>query len=344
MPPLATVRDIAGIVEGEIEGPEDLQISGFGMLDEAKTGDLTFIGDVKHAKEWSSSIASAALVNRDLNLGDWSNPTKAVIRVQDADYAMIAILNEYVPDQHAHPPGIHPTAIVDPGATIGKNVYVGPYTVIDDGCIIGDESMIDSGVRLQHGVKIGRKCKIFSGVVIYHSCVLGDRVSLHAHVTIGADGFGYRPSPDGASLVKIPHIGNVVIEDDVEIGANSCIDRGKLGATSIGAGSKIDNLCQIGHNCRLGRCCILSGQVGVGGSTRIGDGAMIGGSAGIADHLVLGKGSKLAAGAGLMKDIPDGEIWGGIPAREARAAWREHLALRDLPNLARRVKQLMQKD
>ena len=342
MPLLATVRDIAGIVDGEIEGPDHLQIMGFGMLDEASSGDLTFVGDQKHANIWASSIASAALVNHGLDLGEWSNSTRAVIRVQDADHAMIAVLNELSSESNRPVAGIHPTAVVHADATIGSNVHIGPFAVIDAQCEIGDDSIIDSGVRLQHGVKVGRKCRLYSGVAIYSECELGDRIILHAHVVIGADGFGYRPSPDGSSLIKIPHVGKVVLGDDVEIGANTCIDRGKFGATSIGAGTKIDNLCQIGHNCRIGRCCILSGQVGVGGSTIIGDGAMIGGSAGIADHLVLGNGIKLAAGAGLMKNIPDGEIWGGIPARDARAAWREHLSLRELPNLARRIKKMMQ--
>ena len=341
---LATVRDIAGIVDGEIEGPEDLRILGFGMLDEATEGDLTFVGDGKHARNWAASNATAALVSHNLDLGEWSQATRAVIRVKNADHAMIVVLEELATSPELPTPGVDKNAVVHPSSQIGENVHIGPFAVIEADCKIGDGTIISSGVKLQQGVTIGKGCQLFSGVVIYHRCVLGDRVILHAHSVIGADGFGYRPSPDGTSLLKIPHIGNVVLGDDVEIGANSCIDRGKLGSTTIGAGTKIDNLCQIGHNCRIGRHCILSGLVGVGGSTRIGDGAMIGGSAGIADHLVLGNGIKLAAGSGLMRDIPDGEIWGGIPARDARSAWREHLSLRDLPSLSRRIKKMIDND
>lgn len=342
MPLLSTVSAIAELVDGKIEGPKDLQIQGFSMLNQAVEGDLTFVGDAKHARNWPESEATAALANEDLDLGDWAKTTRAVIRVHNADHAMIVVLEELSKSQNVPASGIDSHALVDPSAKIGKNVHIGPFSVIDADCEIGEGTIIDSGVRLQPGVKIGEHCRLYSGTVVYAESKLGNRVILHANAVIGADGFGYRPSQDGSTLVKIPHIGNTILADDVEIGANTCIDRGKLGSTYIGAQTKIDNLCQIGHNCQIGRGCILSGHVGVGGSTQIGDGSMIGGGAGIADHLVLGVGIKLAAGAGLMRDIPDGEIWGGTPARDARSAWREHVSLRDLPAITRKFKKMFQ--
>ena len=337
----ATVNEIAGIVDGDIEGSDHIAIEGFAMISLAGKGDLTFIGDSRHAKKWSTSNATAALVNRDLQLGEWDQTTKAVIRVANADHAMITVLHRYAEPLELPEIGVHETAVVHPSAVIGKDVRIGPCVVINANCVIGDGTSIESGTRLYRGVELGSHCRLNTGVVIYDHCQIKDRVALHANVVIGADGFGYRPCPEGNGLLKIPHIGNVVIESDVEVGANTCIDRGKFGATHIGQGTKIDNLCQIGHNCIIGRSCAISGHSGIAGSTTIGDGTFIGGGAGIADHMTVGSGVRIGAGSGVMNNIPDGETWAGFPAKESRKAMKEQLALRNLPEWSRRIKKLL---
>ena len=337
----ATIREIAGIVQGEIEGAEDLSVAGFVMLHEAGEGDLTFVGTGKHAKNWATSAATAALVSRDLDLGDWARDNRAVIRVDNADHALIDVLTRFSSDKSMPESGVHPSAMVSDAAELGSGVRVGPFAVISSGCRIGDNTVIESGVRIHENVRIGGDCHLHAGVVIREECELGDRVILHANVVIGADGFGYQPARDGSGLVKIPHLGNAVLGDDVEIGANSCVDRGKLGSTSIGNGTKIDNLCQVGHNCRIGAHCAISGLSGLGGSTTVGDGTLIGGGCGIADHLTIGRGVRLAARSGLMNDIPDGETWGGMPAKEIREAMKEILMIQRLPTLSRKIRSLL---
>ena len=337
----AIVKDVAGIVDGEIEGCDHLTIEGFAMMHLAGEGDLTFIGDSRHAKKWSTSNATVALANRNLDLGEWDHTSKAVIRIDNADHAMIMVLHHYAEPLELPEIGVHETAVIHPSVVLGKDVRIGPCVVIDANCSIGDDTSIESGTRLYRGVTLGKSCRLNTGVVIYDHCQIKDRVSLHANVVIGADGFGYRPCPEGNGLLKIPHIGNVVIESDVEVGANSCIDRGKFGATSIGQGTKIDNLCQIGHNCSIGRSCAISGHTGIAGSTTVGDGTLIGGGAGIADHMTIGSGVRIGAGSGVMNDIPDGETWAGFPAKESRKAMKEQLALRNLPEWSRRIKKLL---
>jgi UDP-3-O-[3-hydroxymyristoyl] glucosamine N-acyltransferase len=193
--------------------------------------------------------------------------------------------------------------------------------------------VLHAGVRLSAGVTLGADCVVHSNTVIRHDCTLGQRVILHQNVSVGADGFGYRPAPDGRGLVKVPHIGSVRIEDDVEIGAGTCIDRGKFGATVIGTGTKIDNLVQIGHNCRIGRCCIIVSGCGLAGSVVLEDGVILGGQVGIADGVRVGAGVQVGAKSGLMKDIPPGEKWLGVPADQASATLRQWAAIRKLPGL-----------
>ena len=336
----ATVNDIAAIVKGEILGPDHLALTGFVMLDQAGEGDLTFLGSVQHARDWAQSNATAALVNRDLDLGEWNQTSRAVIRVDNADHALVAVLNSFAEEPILPQEGIHSTALIDPTAKLGGNARIGPNVVIGPNCVIGDNAVLEAGVRLHHNVQLGSNAHLHTGVVIREHCILGDRVILHANVVIGADGFGYLPAPDGSGLVKIPHLGNVRIENDVEIGANSCVDRGKLGSTLIGMGTKIDNLCQIGHNCQIGRCCAISGLSGLAGSTTVGDGTLIGGGCGIADHLNIGRGVRLAARSGVITDVPDGATWGGFPAKDLKSVFKEHLMLQRLPALSRALKSL----
>ncbi len=341
----ATSEGLATLVGGELEGDPEAPIRGVEAVQWTVEGDLTFIGDARHARLWSECKASVALVGRDLELGEWSAKGRAVVRVDDADQAMITVLEalERIADAGRDRPevGVHPTATVDPTAVIGDDVAIGPHVVIGPRTEVGDACSIDAGTRIHADCRIGRGVEIHASVVIRERTTVGDGSILHAGVVLGSDGFGYRPTPDGQGIRKIPHLGQVEIGREVEIGANTCVDRGKFGATSIGDGTKIDNLCQIGHNCRIGRCVVMSGLSGIAGSSTVGDGAQIGGGCGIADHLNIGRGARLGARSGLMNDIPDGETWAGFPAQEMRAAMKEYAVLRRLPGWSKRLKELL---
>lgn len=342
----ATADALASLVNGELEGDHDAVISGIEALQWAAEGDLTFVGDARHARLWAECAASVALADRSLDLGDWQRAGRAVVRVDDADQAMITVLEtlERFADERRDRPaiGVHPTAEIDPTATIGAEVAIGAGTIIGPRTTICDGASIEAGVRIHADCRIGRGVVIHASVVIRERTIVGDGSILHAGVVLGSDGFGYRPSPDGRGIRKIPHLGHVEIGREVEIGANACIDRGKFGATSIGDGSKIDNLCQIGHNCRIGRCVVISGLTGIAGSCTVGDGAMIGGGCGIADHLRIGAGARLAARSGLMHDVPDGETWAGFPAHDIRQAMKEFALIRRLPEWSKKLKELLE--
>ena len=334
-----TTADLADLVSGELSGPGDVLIRGLEAVDRAGEGDLTFIADESWAAGWSECGASAALVSRHVDLPHPSpnGHPRAVIRVDDADTAMIAVLERFAPEVETLAEGVHATAVVDPSAVVDPTAVVGPQCCVAAGCRIGPRAILVAGVRLYRDVEIGEASVLHASVTVRERCVIGRRTTLHCGVAVGTDGFGYRPSATG--LVKVPHLGNVVIGDDVEIGANTCIDRGKFGSTTIGDGTKIDNLCQIAHNCRIGRSCALSGLVGLAGSVTIGDGTRVGGGVGVADHISIGRGVTIAAKSGVMNDIPDGETWAGVPAQERRIAMREAVAVRNLPDLIQRFRQ-----
>ncbi len=334
-----TTADLADLVSGELSGPGDVLIRGLEAVDRAGEGDLTFIADSAWAAGWSECGASAALVSRHVDLPHPSpnGHPRAVIRVDDADTAMIAVLERFAPEVETLAEGVHATAVVDPSAVVDPTAVVGPQCCVAAGCRIGPRAILVAGVRLYRDVEIGEASVLHASVTVRERCVIGRRTTLHCGVAVGTDGFGYRPSATG--LVKVPHLGNVVIGDDVEIGANTCIDRGKFGSTTIGDGTKIDNLCQIAHNCRIGRSCALSGLVGLAGSVTIGDGTRVGGGVGVADHISIGRGVTIAAKSGVMNDIPDGETWAGGPAPERRHALREAVAGRDNTDLHRTFRQ-----
>jgi UDP-3-O-[3-hydroxymyristoyl] glucosamine N-acyltransferase len=230
-------------------------------------------------------------------------------------------------------------AWVHPDARLGAGVRIGPHASVDRGAQIGDNVVLQPGVRIHADVIVGADSILHANTVVRHECVIGRRVILHQNVAIGADGFGYRPAPGGRGLLKMPHIGNVVIEDDVEIGANTCVDRGKFGSTVIGTGSKIDNLCQIAHNVRMGRCCVIAACAAIGGSVVFGDGVLMGGGVGVRDHVTLGSGAKIGGGSIVYSDVPAGASWAGFPADEAGLVKRQWVALKRLPELLRRLRE-----
>ena len=329
-------QQIADRVGGELSGQADLLITGVEQIDRAKPGHICFIRDAKFAAGWATSKASAVLANRDLPIEPGDG--QAVIHVEDADLALGAVLQLFAPKLSNPQLGIHPQATVAPTAQIGQKVAIGPHSVIAADCVIGDGCVIHPNVTILERCQIGAETVIWPGTVIRERCVIGSSCILHPNVTIGADGFGYRPTRGGDGLVKIPQIGIVRIGDEVEIGAGTCVDRGKFSATVIGDGTKIDNLCHIAHNCQIGRYCIVAGQVGLAGSVVVGDGVVMGGKAGVRDQVTIGRGAQIAAYAAVVKDVPPGEIHGGYPAREMRVALRENAAIRKLPDLIRKLK------
>ena len=338
--PSFTTAQLAEHLDTQVRGVESLKITGLNSLEEASSNELSFVGDERHARLSSGSKAGCIVVSAGLELPERSTlPT--ILVVENADLAMIRLLELFSPPAEETKAFIAPSAVIDAEAEIGQNVWVGEHCRIRRGCVVGDGTRLEGGVDLFEQARIGAGCVLHSGVRIHARCLVGDHSIVHSNVVIGTDGFGYRPSEDGTSLVKTPHLGNVEIEAHVEIGAGTCIDRGKFGATRIGRGTKIDNLCQIGHNCQIGQMCVICGQVGIAGTTKIGDGTQIGGGSGLKDHLVIGRGVSIGARSGVMNDIPDGEIWYGVPAGERSRILREHAAIRRLPEWSKKIRKFL---
>lgn len=331
--PSISITDIAREVGGVVEGDSSLTVSGVEQIERAESAHLTFIGGRTYIPLWHASKASAALVNEGLAVEPGAG--RALIRVKNADLAMARVLELFEPAAPVDAAGIHPRATVDATAVIGEGVTIGPGCFVGAGAHIGSGSKLYPNVTVLDETRIGAHCILWPGVVVRERCRIGNGVILHPQVSIGADGFGYRPSADGRGLVKIPHIGTVVLGDGVEIGANSCVDRGKFSATSVGAGTKIDNLVQIGHNCRIGRCCVIAACTGVAGSVTMGDGVMVGGCVAIKDHVVIGNGARIGGGSGVMKDVAAGQTVAGVPATDSRQTLRQWAALQKLPDLLR---------
>ncbi len=336
-----TTSEIATAVAGDLRGSGAVEITSLAELSQAGPGQLTFLGDARYLTRWQESSASATLVSESLTeqVTQNTSPDLVVIFVASADLAMAKVLEMFAPPAPPVQPGVHPSAVVDPTARLGADVavgalaYVGPHAMLGDGCVLHPQSTVmDEAV-------LGAGCVLWPGAVVRERCELGERCVLHAGAIIGGDGFGYRPGGAGdAPLVKVPQIGKVVLGADCEIGANAAIDRAKFDVTELGQGCKIDNLVQIGHNCRLGDYVIIAGCTAVAGSCTIGSGTVIGGGADIADHLTIGSGVQLGGGAQLMNDIPDGETWGGSPAGPLKQKIKEEIAIRKLPDLIKQVK------
>jgi len=326
---------------GRLVGDGSIVIDGLNSVEAGGLGELTFIGSPAHARLWSASKASAALVTEGLlpetPQSDIPDSGRVLIFVSDADQAMIVLLEHFAPPVELPALGVDPAATVSPDADLGRGVRIGPGARVGARCRLGDDVTLHAGVVLYPDVSVGDGSVLHANCVVRERCTLGRRVVLHPGAVIGADGFGYRPDPAGRGLRKVPQIGIVEIQDDVEIGACACIDRAKFGATVIGEGSKVDNLVQIGHNCRIGRSCAIAGCVGLAGSVVLGDGVQIGGGAGIADHLRIGHGARVAGMSAVRTDVADGVTVIGVPAEPATLALRQLVALRKLPDLIRRL-------
>ena len=334
-----TAAEIAAAVGGTLTGTHETIVEGIAPLDRATVRDLSFLATAKYAPVFEQSLAGVVLVTAELVSTPGVCAARVVVR--SPHDALLSLIPRFyrAPVRDA---GVHPTAIISKSARIGDGATIEPYAVIHDGAEIGDRAWIGSHSVIGAGVKIGADVRLFPHVTLYSGSILGDRVTVHSGARIGSDGFGYVFR--AGAHEKIPHVGRCLVGNDVEIGANSTIDRGSIDDTVIGDGTKIDNLVHLGHNVRVGRLCLLMAQVGVAGSSRVEDGAILAGQVGIAGHLTVGAGARLAAQAGVISDIPPGETWGGYPARPHRESLRASAALFKLTAMLKRLEALLDRE
>ena len=335
-----TAKQIAGLIEGKIEGNPEVAVSSFGKLEEATEGQLAFLANPKYEEFLYSTKASIIIVNNSLELEKEINAT--LIRVPDAYSSFAVLLTEYAKIVRENLTGIQQPVFIDATARMGENVFIGAFSYLGENVILGNNVKIYPQVYLGNNVTVDDGSVLYPGVKIHHDCVVGKNVAIHAGSVIGGDGFGFAPQPDG-SFKKVPQIGNVVVEDNVEIGANSSIDRATIGSTMIRSGAKLDNLIQIAHNVEIGQNTVIAAQSGISGSTKIGKNVMIGGQAGIVGHIQIADGSKINAQSGVSKSIktPNTAVTGS-PAFDYGHALRSQILSRNLPEIEKRLKDLEQ--
>jgi UDP-3-O-[3-hydroxymyristoyl] glucosamine N-acyltransferase len=333
-----TAAQISFLINGKIEGNAEAIVTSFGRIEEAEQHHLTFFANPKYEEFLYSTQASIVILNESYELKHPVQPT--LIRVADAYSAFAQLLSKYEEVARQQLKGIEQPSFLAPTVSLGKDVYVGAFSYLGKNVKAGDNTKIYPNTYIGNNVKIGNDCIIHPGVKIYHDCVVGNNVIIHAGTVIGGDGFGFAPQADG-SFKKVPQIGNVVIEDNVEIGANTTIDRATIGSTTIKAGAKLDNLIQIAHNVEVGNSTVIAAQVGVSGSTKIGNHVMIGGQAGIVGHISIADGSKINAQSGVSKSLksPNMAVTGS-PAYDYTSALRSQAVFRNLPEMERRIQEL----
>jgi UDP-3-O-[3-hydroxymyristoyl] glucosamine N-acyltransferase len=342
-----TIHEIAEWLGGEVVGnniKDAPDIERVAKIEEADSGSLTFLANPKYEKHLGTTQATAVLVSRKLDLKkNVGRASLIFIRVDDPYVAFLHVLKRITPTVELFTAGIHSTAIVPSNAIIGKNISIGSQVVIGEHATIGDNTKIGSGCVIGNYTQIGSECILYPNVVVYHQCKIGNRVILHAGAVIGSDGFGFAPKPDG-TYEKIPQLGIVVIDDDVEIGANTTIDRATMGDTHIHCGAKIDNLVQIAHNVIIGEHTVIAAQTGISGSTKIGKYCMLAGQVGIAGHIEIADHTVIMAQSGIPKSIEEpGKSYFGYPADEARKAQRVYIAMKMLPDMVREFTMLKEK-
>ena len=330
-----TAKQIAEFINGRVEGDENVAIHTFAKIEEGQPGAISFLSNPKYTHFLYETKSTIVLINEDLELEQKVSAT--LIRVKNA-YESVAKLLQLYESMKPKKTGIDPLASVSPKATIGQDVYIGAFAVIGDGTVVGDGSQIYPHVVVGDGVKMGTKCLIYPNVTIYQGCRLGNNVTIHAGSVIGADGFGFAPNVDGYD--KIPQIGIVIIEDNVEIGANTCVDRSTMGATVLHKGVKLDNLVQIAHNVEVGENTVMSAQVGIAGSTKVGSWCMFGGQVGVAGHITIGDHVNLGAQSGAPGSIKPNQTLIGTPPMEPTPYFKSQAIFRRLPDMYKELSAL----
>ena len=336
-----TVREIAAWIGGEVVGDASGEIREVAKIEEAGPGSLTFLANPKYEKYLSTTHASAVLVSKRANLAKLAGrDAVSAIRVDDPYLAFLRVLRKLNPGPEPFPTGIDPTAFVSPDARVGRGVVLGRHVVVEEGASVGDGTKILHGCVIGKRATIGKDCRIYSNVVIYYDCRVGDRVVLHSGVVLGADGFGFAPNKEGR-YEKIPQAGIAVLEDDVEIGANTTIDRATLGETRVGRGTKVDNLVQIAHNVVIGEDTVIAALTGISGSVKIGNRCVIAGQVGISGHVEIADRTTILGQTGIPKSILEpGKVFFGTPAKERRVAYRIEVLTHSLPAMAEELEQL----
>lgn len=329
-----TAAAIAEFLKGELTGDPGTKVNTVAKIEEGHKGALSFLGNPKYEHFIYNTDSSVVLVNRDFVP---SSPVKATLIKVDNAYKAFASLLTLVEQSRPKKKGIHPSAVIEKSARIGADAYIGAFAYIGENCVIGNNCRIYPHVYIGDNTRVGDECLIFSGVKIYHECIIGNRCTIHAGSVIGSDGFGFAPQSE-TEFMKIPQIGNVILEDHVEIGANVAIDRATMGSTIIRRGVKLDNLIQIGHNVEIGENTVMAGQSGIAGSTRIGKNCMFAGQVGIAGHLKVADNTKIGAQGGVAGDIrEENQIVTGSPAIEHRTFLRASVIFRKLPELKAKI-------
>jgi UDP-3-O-[3-hydroxymyristoyl] glucosamine N-acyltransferase len=333
---MATLTEIAELLGCPAPAEELPDVTGIAAITEATPSELSYIGSDAFVRELGQCQAAALIVQQNVKLpATW---TKPALWVPDAELAVAKVLGRFAPPVPRPPVGVDAMARVDATAVLGERVAIAPFVFIGRRVRIGAGSVIHPGVYIGDDTTLGDDCEIHPNVTIRERVTLGNRVIIHAGSVLGTDGFGYRW--DGQKQAKIPQIGTVIIEDDVEIGSCTCIDRAKFSTTRVGRGAKIDNLVQIGHNVQIGPHCILAGQVGIAGTAKLGIGAVVGGQSSIRDHVTVGDGAMVAGASGVAEDVPPRTIYSGTPALPHRQSLREQKALRRLPDLQVQIQAL----
>ncbi|QQL48850.1 UDP-3-O-(3-hydroxymyristoyl)glucosamine N-acyltransferase [Mucilaginibacter ginkgonis] len=332
-----TAHQISLLLGGTVEGNPDATVNQLAKIEEAQNGSLSFLANPKYEQFLYTTNASVVIVNKDLVLTGEVSAT--LVRVDNAYTAFSVVLEQYN-TLKLNKSGIEQPSFIHPDAQIGDNVYIGAFSYIGPGAKVGNNSKIYPNSYLADNVTIGDNCTLFPGVKVYFDCVIGNNVIIHSNTIIGSDGFGFAPTEDG-SYKKVSQIGNVVIEDNVEIGANTTIDRATMGSTIIRKGVKLDNLIQIAHNVEIGANTVIAAQSGISGSTKVGERVVIGGQVGMVGHITIANGSQFQAQSGVSRSITEeNKKWGGTPAFAFNDQLRSHIALQRLPNLEKKVAEL----
>ena len=331
-----TAEMIAGLLGGEVVGNKDATVETVSSIDGGKTGSLAYLTNPKYEPFIYTTEASIVLVDKTFEPKEEVKTT--LVKVENVGQCVLNLLEMYNATR-PRKTGISKLASIHEGAEVGENAYIGDFTVVESTAKLGNNVQIYPQCYIGDNVTIGEGTKLYPGVKIYEGCRVGKNCILHAGVVIGADGFGFAPKEDG-TFAKIPQLGNVIIEDNVELGANTCVDRAKTDSTIVHSGVKLDNLIQVGHNVEIGSNTVMSAQVGIAGTTKIGSNCFVGGQVGFADHINIGNGCKIGSQSGIDKSVPDGEIRFGTPALPGIQYHRSFAVFKNLPDLALKVREI----